>query len=187
MNTQRTLKNYLICDRRIDFTTFDNFFSSSFAASLATYSTADLTRGAGSVFIHTDLKDKATRDAYLDASIVLNNPISSGAAASFGQSFASGDLNGDGVTDFLVGGKTMGASSEGGAYVYYGPLYGEYESAQGKINGVEAGLQAGVSVEIYSANGVTDILLAGPIEDGVSRNAKVFVLDASSIVVDSGE
>ena len=151
------------------------------------YSRTDLTRGPGTVFIHTDLQDKSVRDAYLDASIVLNNPISSGVSASFGQSFASGDLNGDGVTDFLVGGKKMGAGSEGGAYLYYGPLYGEYESAQGKIDGVEAGLQVGANVEIYSSNGVTDIMLAGPIEDGVSRNAKVFVIDASSISVDSGE
>ena len=46
----------------------------------ATYLTADLTRGAGAVFIHTDLKDNALRDAYLDASIIFNNPISDGAA-----------------------------------------------------------------------------------------------------------
>ena len=154
----------------------------------ATYLTADLTRGAGAVFIHTDLKDNALRDAYLDASIIFNNPISDGAANTFGQSFATGDLNGDGVTDFAVGGKSMGASSEGGLYLYFGPFDGIYESAQGKIDGVEAGLQFGFCTEIYSDNGSVDILSTGPIKDsGTSRNAKLFILDASSITVDSGE
>ena len=36
--------------------------------------------------------------------------------------FASGDLDGDGNTDFIVGGKSIVTGSnneEGGAYVYY--------------------------------------------------------------------
>ena len=56
----------------------------------------------------------------------------------FGQSFASGDLDGDGNTDFIVGGKSIVTGSnneEGGAYVYYGPLMGSYDSAHAFISG----------------------------------------------------
>ena len=82
----------------------------------------------------------------------------------------------------------MGTSNEGGAYIYYGPFDGVYESAQGKIDGVEASLQFGFCADIYSANGNVDILLSGPIEDsGALRNSKLYVIDASSITVDSGE
>ena len=80
-------------------------------------------RRYGLVVIHNNLGDSSisVRNTYLDSYITLFNPDPTQAVYSFGQSFTSGDLDEDGITDFIVGGKSIVTGSnneEGGAYVY---------------------------------------------------------------------
>ena len=113
--------------------------SVSFPETLGEVATEDL-EGYGLVVIHNNLGDSSisVRNTYLDSYITLFNPDPTQAVYSFGQSFTSGDLDGDGITDFIVGGKSIVTGSnneEGGAYVYYGPLMGSYDSAHAFIRG----------------------------------------------------
>ena len=112
----------------------------------------------------------SVRNTYLDLHITLFNPDPTQAVYSFGQSFTSGDLDGDGITDFIVGGKSIVTGSnneEGGAYVYYGPLMGSYDSAHAFIRGELAATndkdysRLGSAVSHYSDGAGTNQIIFG--------------------------
>ena len=150
--------------------------------------------GFGIVVIHNNLGDSSisVRNTYLDAHTILYNPQPDQPEHSFGHSFEFGDLDGDGNTDYLVGGKFASTGTnieEGAVYVYYGPLMGSYDSAHGFING--SGLKDYSRLQIngfYSSNGVKQMLLVSPdIADGTSAGkdstdfGSILVMDPTSI------
>ena len=78
-----------------------------------------------------------------------------------------GDLNGDGITDFVQSGEVSGTN--GGAAVFYGPLSGAlgYVDADAWREGESSGDQLGMSVTHADLNddGFDDLVLAAPNED----------------------
>ena len=88
-----------------------------------------------------------------------------------GNSLAGGsDLNGDGELDFVIGGASAGISSEGEAYVFFGPLTsGSYSTADadatlaGDTNSDAAGNLVRIAGDVNGTG--TDALLVGARED----------------------
>ena len=176
--------------------------SVSYPETLGEVATEDL-EGYGLVVVHNNLGDSSisVRNTYLDSYITLFNPDPTQPVYSFGQSFTSGDLDGDGNTDFIVGGKSIDTntedsiSEEGGAFVYYGPLMGSYDSAHAFISGEVAATndkdyaRLGSAVGHYSDGADTSqiILVSPDIADGTgagkdsSDAGTIYVLDSSSI------
>jgi hypothetical protein len=143
-----------------------------------------LSKGDGMILIHTNLNSSLSRDAYLDASVILNNPISSGISSSFGQSLAVGRLNDDEFLDFIVGGKSIGTSNQGGVYIYYGPLQGEYDSAHGFVQSMSKNSRLGTNVELYSHENNQYMLFNTSFVDATKTPAKLYQIDHLTIPVD---
>ena len=93
----------------------------------------------------------------------------------FGGAVASGDVNGDGVDDVVVGAPQRdfgGRDGSGVVYVYYGSpgLKGKTTSAEANVTIVGAqagdGLGDGVAAGDFNGDGVDDLLLSAPMADG---------------------
>jgi hypothetical protein len=94
------------------------------------------------------------------------------------QSIASGDFNGDGNTDLLIGapfanGANGARPAAGQAYILYGPLSGDIDLSQRKpdvrIFGGATGdnLGAGVAVGDLNGDGIDDIIVGAPHSNGL--------------------
>jgi hypothetical protein len=106
-----------------------------------------------------------------------------GAADAFTQSGATGDVNGDGQDDLIVGapeadGPSDGRAGAGAGYVFYGPIDADQdlaaEAADVEIYGEAAGHQLGHGVAVGDLNGdgIADVVLGAP--GGDSGQVHVF-------------
>lgn len=85
----------------------------------------------------------------------------------FGQSVATGDVNGDGVKDLVVGAhQFFRTDGTGRAYVFHGPVTGAVAaaSAQAIVRGDAVGLQFGTSVAVadLDQDGRGDVVVGAP-------------------------
>lgn len=93
-----------------------------------------------------------------------------------GESSSTGDINGDGNSDILLGAPALGSlGSNGVVYLLSGPLGGKLSPAEATatISGTNSGDQAGFSVHgrgDFDGDGTDDILIGAPYNDGETTN-----------------
>lgn len=99
-----------------------------------------------------------------------------------GWSLASGDMNGDGVDDILVGAAYQGSTNAGAAYLVNGPVSGEKDLAiaDATFVGTYDTGNAGTSVASADMNGdgIADVLVGAPWEDRYAYiSGSIYVLN----------
>ena len=104
-----------------------------------------------------------------DATAVFYGEEAGDEAADMG---AAGDFNGDGVPDIVFGsdGADYGGERSGGAYVFYGPLSGEYGLGEADLilHGGSAGEEVGFWTTGFGdgdGDGFDDIAITAPYDD----------------------
>jgi hypothetical protein len=96
----------------------------------------------------------------------------------------TGDLNGDGYGDIVVGaeGRASLGTNTGGAYVLLGPLSGTIaldEDAYATIRGSAMGDKLGYSLaggQDMDGDGIPDLVLGAPYEDGAGTSSGAALL-----------
>ncbi len=108
----------------------------------------------------------------------------------FGNSVSSGDFNGDGYDDVLVGALYYdnGETDEGRVFVYYGSSSGISSEADWTAESNQAGAYFGKSVSSgdFNGDGYDDVLVGAHLYDGGETNeGRVFVYYGSSSGISS--
>ena len=153
--------------------------------------------GTGSPAEESSASDQLTTQVGQSTPFVENRTLASADAAfvgtgandTAGWSTASGDVNGDGVLDLVVGAPRNGssASNAGAVYVFYGPTTAETVSlaeADATLLGESAGDWAGWTVATgdLHADGTDEVIVGAPRADANGSNAgAVYVLNGSAI------
>ncbi|HMV65717.1 MAG TPA: MopE-related protein, partial [Myxococcota bacterium] len=104
-------------------------------------------------------------------------------SAKFGEALASGDLNGDGIGDLIIGapGNSGGGINAGALHVFLGPVTGALtaDNATATFTGKDSNDKLGEAIATgdIDRDGFTDILVGAPGADGVgSRRGAYYVL-----------
>lgn len=104
--------------------------------------------------------------------------------AKFGYSLASGDFDGDGVSDLAVGAPLCRGEKEapdaGGVFVYYSPLKKSESQKQQEVRGQSAWARFGLaltSLGDVNADGYDDLAVGAPYED---EDGAVYVFNGGS-------
>lgn len=124
------------------------------------------------------------------ASGILGTPtITLGVSQSgskFGYSVSgAGDLNGDGLSDIIVGAPLYdnGSGKEGAVFIYYGSITGVPAAPSNKLDIGQADAQFGASVSAagdVNGDGIGDLIVGAPYYDGVNPdNGAAFVYHGS--------
>ncbi|XP_017769852.1 PREDICTED: integrin alpha-6-like [Nicrophorus vespilloides] len=100
----------------------------------------------------------------------------------FGASLSSGDLNGDGYSDLIIGAPHYKRSlySEGKVYVLYGNKMGPFQNTETVLYGKSAGSLFGLAVAYLSdfdRDGFGDLVVGAPYEDGAGS---IYIYKGSS-------
>ena len=94
--------------------------------------------------------------------------------------FAGGDLNGDGLGDVILSAHLGGPGDEGEAYLLYGPVYGEIrmDTAPRILVGEETGDRAGARVTSLgdvNGDGLGDVAIGAPAYPAGDGQGRVYI------------